>query len=436
MPDLVKLKTRACFAIEDKAKALYALGDALLHTPELGYKEYRTAAMVLAEMEALGLENIRRFGGNGIKAWLHGSKPGPRLCIMGELDAVVSPQNPDADPATGAAHACGHNAQLTAMLGAARALKPLREHLCGSVCFFAVPAEEYVEIEWRQSLVKEGKLAYLGGKQQLLHEGAFEDIDLAMMVHSETGPEKAHVVVNGPASGFIGKNVRFIGKEAHAGGAPHEGVNALDAAMLAISAINAHRAAFRDEDRVRVHPILTKGGDLVNIVPADVRMESYVRAASVSAMCQANARVDRAIQGAAYAMGAQAEIENLPGYLPLCQNTDMGHLFAQNAAALLGAGAVEEGLVFAGSTDAGDLSQVLPLIQPTVSGFMGAAHSREFHISDRRLAYLVPAQLLAMTALDLLTGDGSQARAIAGSHKRLSVQEYEQYWKKILRGDV
>ncbi|MFQ8832707.1 MAG: peptidase dimerization domain-containing protein, partial [Ruthenibacterium lactatiformans] len=142
------------------------------------------------------------------------------------------------------------------------------------VCLLAAPAEEYVEIGWRAGLRRAGEVQYLGGKQQLIAEGAFDDIDMAMMVHSETDAPQPRAVVAGAAGGFIGKELRFLGKEAHAGGAPWEGVNALNAASLAIAAIHANRETFRDEDHVRVHPIITKGGDLVNTVPADVRMEA------------------------------------------------------------------------------------------------------------------------------------------------------------------
>lgn len=164
-------------------------------------------------------------------------------------------------------------------------------------------AEEYVEIGWRAGLRRAGEVQYLGGKQQLIAEGAFDDIDMAMMVHSETDAPQPRAVVAGAAGGFIGKELRFLGKEAHAGGAPWEGVNALNAASLAIAAIHANRETFRDEDHVRVHPIITKGGDLVNTVPADVRMESYVRAASVQAMRTANAKVNRAARGAGLRRG-------------------------------------------------------------------------------------------------------------------------------------
>jgi len=66
--------------------------------------------------------------------------------------------------------------------------------------------------------------------------------------------------------------VRYIGKAAHAGGMPHRGINALYAANIALSAINAIRETFRDEDTIRVHPIITRGGSQVNVIPADVRL--------------------------------------------------------------------------------------------------------------------------------------------------------------------
>lgn len=430
--NLQQCKDHACRQIDQYAEEIIALGEEILRTPELGYRETRTSARIRQKLSEAGVFEFTNPAITGVKGWLRGGKHVAHLALIGELDAVISPSHPFADPQTGAAHACGHNAQLAVLYGCARALSPLREFLGGDLCLLAAPAEECIELEFRKHLIEEGKLQYLGGKQQMIAEGVFEDIDLAMMVHSETGVSGPHVVVEGPASGFISKQVRFTGKEAHAGGAPWEGINALNAASLAIQAIHMQRETFRDEDRVRVHPILTKGGDLVNTVPADVRMESYVRAASAEAMKDANAKVNRAIRGAAYALGAQVEIEDLPGYLPLEQEHRMSVLFAQNAAALLGQNAVEYGKIFCGSTDMGDLGAVLPVIQPTISGFSGAAHSCDFRITDPALAYLVPAKLLAMTALDLLYGDAAEACRIRSHFPHKASADYSQIWSEIL----
>ena len=430
-----ELKYQVCNAIDRRREEIIAIGEDILRHPELGYREERTSALVKDWFARLELTEPSFPAVTGVKGWMRGlaGKQKVSIAVMGELDAVVSPQHPFADKETGAAHACGHNAQIAAMLGCAMGLSAVRKYLQGDICFLAVPAEEYCEIQYRKSLVDQGKLRYLGGKQQMIAEGAFDDIDIAMMVHRETNAPQPHVVTDVWSTGFIGKTVRFLGKEAHAGGAPWEGINALNAASLAIQAVNCCRETFRDEDHIRVHPIITKGGDLVNTVPAEVCMESYVRGASLPAMQSANAAVNRAIRGAAYALGAKAEVKDLPGYLPLQQNETLGKMFAANAAELLPDALVEKGLPFCGSTDGGDLSWVLPLIQPTVSGFSGAAHSKDFRITDPELAYLVPAKLMAMTVIDLLENGAAKAWEIKRSCVHHTADEYQNVWSELLK---
>ncbi|MFP4456202.1 MAG: M20/M25/M40 family metallo-hydrolase [Clostridia bacterium] len=122
----------------------------------------------------------------GAKAWLKGKSEKVNLCIMGELDAVLCPEHPFADVTTGAAHSCGHNAQIAAMLGAAMGLTltNANEYLDGNIAFIAVPAEEPVEVEFRQRLIDAGKIKFLGGKQELIKIGALDDIDMTIMFHS------------------------------------------------------------------------------------------------------------------------------------------------------------------------------------------------------------------------------------------------------------
>lgn len=431
------LKQIVCNTIDKNKEKIIALGEEILKNPELGYKEFKTSELVRTLFHELGLENITEHAITGVKGWAKGSSSEVKIALIGELDAVLCPAHTFADPKTGAAHSCGHNTQIASLIGCAMGLlsSGVMQQLEGDVCFFATPAEEYVEIEYRKELIKQNKISYLGGKQELIASGAFDDIDMAIMTHSETNSPSPRVVVNGEAMGFIGKTVQFLGKEAHAGGAPHEGINALNAASIAIMCINAQRETFRDCDSVRVHPIITKGGDLVNIVPADVRMESYVRAGNIPAMQNANKKVNRAIQGASYAVGTQVKIDDMIGYLPLIQNEPMSDLFAENAAALLGTDAVFSKLPFAGSTDMGDLGYLLPVIQPTISGFSGAAHSKDFTITDKEYAYIIPAKLMAMTVIDLLSNQAEKALRIKEENPRKTKEQYKKMWEDILKVD-
>ncbi len=420
-----EIKARVLLEIDKNSEKIIAIGRKILENPEMGYKEEKTAALVKEELSALRIDAECGLAVTGVKGRMKGKSSDITVAVMGELDAVTCATNPDADPKTGAAHACGHNAQIAAMLGAAMGLSAVKDELFGDVCFLATPAEEFVEMGYREALRDAGKIEYLGGKQELIRVGAFDDIDMAMMVHAEGSTPEAAAIVGGSSLGFVAKTVNFKGKAAHAGGAPHEGVNALNAAMAALMCIHAQRETFRDEDKIRVHPIITNGGELVNIVPADVAMETYVRGANFRAINDASEKVDRAIKGAAYAIGASAEIKNLKGYLPLLQDSEMSAIFKENAARFIPEDKIYEGIDMVGSSDVGDLSHLIPVIQPTMGGFFGSAHSREFKISSPELAYLMPAKIMALTVVDLLADGASAAKNVKASFTpKLTKEEY------------
>ena len=435
-----ELKKRVCEAIDRQRQRLVSLGEAIMDEPELGFKEVATARRVKEVMAEVGFPHQEGLALTGVKGVLRGAGPGPRVALMGELDALIVPGHPRADSKTGAAHACGHNAQIAGLMGAALGLAAAEAsaHLAGDVVFFAVPAEEYVEIEYRLGLVKEGKTVFLAGKPELIRLGHFDDIDMAVMIHSSS-PSWADGAIGVAASsnGFLAKSIRFIGKGAHAGGAPERGINALNAANLALSAINAQRETFRDQDCVRVHPIITKGGDLVNIVPAEVRLETYVRAKTSEAMTDAAHKVDRSLKGAAMAMGCRVEIETVPGYLPLNNDADLARLFKVNAESLFEGEKSREFPHSGGSTDAGDLSQIMPVLHPAMTGASGSAHGTDWLITDPDSAYLAPAKTLAMMAIDLLYGDAAEARRIKEKSKPAMTREaYLELQKKFFQLEV
>ena len=396
------LKKSAEKYIDSISNDIYKTGEALMNMPELGYKEFKTSEFVYQKLKNLIPNTQKNIALTGVKARLPGRRHIANICIMGELDAVISPEHPNADPVTGAAHACGHNIQLANMLACAEALKNsgIMESLDGDVTFLAVPSEEFIDMDYRNKLKNDGKIKYFSGKQEMLHLGVFNDIDAAMMVHSQANCPQKKLFIGGGGLGFTAKTIKFIGKEAHAGGAPFDGVNALNAASAALTMIGMQRETFKDEDKIRVHSIITKGGDSVNTVPADVRMELYVRGATESAIANAEKKVENAINGAAFGIGAKAEITNVGSYAPLHQNEELGRIFADNAKGL-----VDEicfGVDMIGSTDVGDLCKVLPVIQPTIGGFCGGAHSKDFHAADKYFTHIVPAKIMVNTVIDLL----------------------------------
>jgi metal-dependent amidase/aminoacylase/carboxypeptidase family protein len=231
--------------------------------------------------------------------------------------------------------------------------------------------------------------------------------------------------------------IRFLGRAAHAGGAPHLGINALNAAQIALSAIHAQRETFKDDDAIRVHPIITRGGDLVNVVPADVRIETFVRGKTNEAIMDANIKVDRALRAGAMAIGARVEINTLPGYMPLQDDRGMQKLFLQNAQMLFGAAECAEAGHRTGSTDMGDISHIMPAVHPSMAGASGISHGNDFLISDKEMAYLAPAKALALMAVDLLYDNAENAKGIQARHKPIMTKEqYLAYQNRIFQKEI
>ena len=426
MMDKDTLKQQVCAAIDAAADEIQAIAADIEREPELGFKEEKTAAKVAAFMRKLGLAPQEHLALTGVKARAKGGQQGPTVAVIGELDG-----SPKADPLTGATHACSHNLQISAMLAAATGLlrAGAMEQLAGDAVFFAVPAEEYVEIAYRKKLVESGKVHFMSGKGQLIYEGAFDDIDMSMMMHANGNLPGKEMVIGNTSNGFIGKTVRYIGKAAHAAAAPHEGINALNAAMIGLMSINALRETFQEKDVVRVHPIITQGGDLVNNVPSDVRLETYVRASTMEAIERTHTRVDNALKAGALAVGAKVEIETLPGMLPLACCDALNKIFVANAKQADPELAVHEGFHFNASTDMGDVSHIMPAIHPYTGGNVGSLHTKDFACVNFADNVLLPAKAFAMTIIDLLWDDAACAKQIIAENPPLLTRE--EYVKKL-----
>lgn len=422
--NLNEVKERVIKAIDDNRELILQAGKAMYDNPEFGYKEFKGTEIVSNYFKnELGLDVEEGIAYTGCRARANKDAEGPKVAILGELDAISCSDHKDSNE-LGAVHACGHHIQIAGMLGAATGLvkSGILGELGGKVDFMATPAEEFVELGYRTQLREEGKIKYFGGKQEMIYNGSFDDVDMAVMFHAlDLGDKK---VLTGPVSnGFIGKTVKFIGKESHAGSAPHEGINALNAAMLGINNVHAQRETFKDSDRVRFHPIITKGGDIVNSVPADVRMEAYVRARTIEGMIDANKKVNRGLTAGVYAVGAEIEITEIPGYLPILKHDSMEDVLEGNLEYLGLKDDMIKGGDFTGSFDFGDVSHIMPTLHPMFGGINGALHTRDFKTVDEEVAILMPAKALALTVVDLLFAQGKKAKEILDNFKPVMTKD-------------
>ena len=290
--------------------------------------------------------------------------------------------------------------------------------MCGSIRFIAVPAEELIELGYREELRKKGVIRYFGGKVEFIFRGYLDGVDMAMMIHSGSLPEGKALNINAGCNGCVTKNILFKGVSAHAGGAPEQGVNALYAATCGLNAVNAIRETFVDNEHIRFHPIITEAGLAVNAIPEAAKVESYVRGASYESIYKYNRKVNLALAGAAASIGCRLELNDRPGYFPLNNDPNMADIAAAAMEAVAGPGTVERTEAWGtGCTDMGDVSAIMPAVHPHASGAVGTGHGCDYYIQDKELACLRPAQCLAVAADMLLSNDGEAAKKIIAEAK-------------------
>ena len=436
MSEKDELKAKVCQEIDRRGDEIISIAKTIGENPEPGFREVKTARLVAQKFTELGITYRDGLAITGVKGIIQGGNEGPTVGVLGELDSLIIPDHPKADHETGAAHACGHDAQIGMLIGVAVGLmgSGVLPSLDGRVALMAVPAEEYIEIEYRENLRKEGKLSYLGGKSELIKLGEFDDVDMAMMSHVSSDPKVKKLALGGTMDGMVAKKIQFIGRGAHAGAVPHQGINALNAAMVALSAIHAQRETFKDDDTIRIHPIITKGGEAVNIVPADVRMETFVRGKTLEAIKDANQKVDRALRAGALAVGGKVRITTLPGYLPIIRDPYLQDIYRPNAVSIVGEEGVGEIKHSTASTDMGDVSYIMPIIHPMTGGATGIGHGSDYLIQDYELAVLNPARAMAMTVVDLLADSGVKAREVLSKSKpRMTKQQYLSLMESLIK---
>ncbi|MEG0856371.1 MAG: amidohydrolase [Terrisporobacter sp.] len=403
------------------------LSEEVFKNPELGFKEYETNNLICSILDKYKICYESDIAITGIKATVDSKKEGPHIGLLCELDSVPSTEHKYLGKNDNCAHSCGHYAQIGVMLGTFIALKEsgVMGSLGGKISFVATPAEEYCDFDYRENLVKENKLSYISGKQEMIKLNTFNDIDLIISCHSMPPNDKYYTETNSSLNGFLGKKITFRGASAHAGLNPCDGINALNAANIALNAISYLRETFKEEDAIRVHYVISEGGASVNSVPDKVVIDMYIRAKTLDAIMAVDKKVNRALKGGALAIGAEVEITNTGGYLPLTQDDGLTNVIKDNMLKFMQTDKILSNCHSFASGDIGDLSYLLPTVQIGISGFVGRIHGNDFRTENEYLAYELPIKYFTETVIDLLKDNGKRTNEILSNYEqRLTFDQY------------
>ena len=371
------LKSEVSAIIDSLGERLWEISRWIHDHPELGYREFEASRLLASELEGAGFEVTRGVAGlpTAFKAEYRGGAERPRIGLMAEYDALP-----------GVGHGCGHNVISAITLGAALALSRVMKRLPGTLVVFGTPAEEaYVE--------------NAGGKVVMLDE--IKTVDAAMMFHPSTRTTTICSNLCREALEF-----EFLGRAVHAAGETWRGVNALEAAMLTFTAINALRQHLKPG--VLVHGIIAEGGEAPNIIPDRAVIRLYVRAKTPEELEEASERVKNCARGAAIATGAEVRIRNYANtYLNMITNMTLAEALERNLRAL--GVEIDEPREGRGSTDMGNVSHHVPAVHAYIKiapeGTPGHSHEfAEAAVSEEaEKMILIGAKALAMTVIDLLT---------------------------------
>jgi amidohydrolase len=387
MPDVKALRKRALDAIDSRREALFELSLAIHANPELGYQERDAALRLTQFLEGDGFHVTHRYKGieTAYRAEAKGKGGGPRVAILAEYDALAD-----------LGHGCGHN--LIAMIGtaAAIAVREVIAELRGSIAAIGTPAEEGG-----------------GGKVALLRAGGFDDVDAAMMIHPTTGRSLAgrHSLASNRVV------VEYFGRAAHAASQPDQGINALDAMIQLFNGVNAMRQQLRPD--ARVHGIIAKGGSAANVIPEHTLGRFSVRALDRRYQQEVLRRFIACAEGAATATGATVKVtvDENAGYENMVFSTPMAERWASHMRSLGVPVFDTRDDERVGSTDMGNVMQVLPGIHPyiAIANDTLPGHSTAFRdhakTPEALERALVASKALALTAIDVLADEDLLRRA-------------------------
>ncbi|RNC72239.1 MAG: M20 family peptidase [Desulfuromonadales bacterium] len=371
--ELEQIKREIVACVEERRDDFIAIAEALYRNPETGLNEVRSAALLTGFLEREGFRVDRGLAGLPTAFRAETGEGGPVIALIAEMDAL---------PVMG--HACGHNVIAAAAIGAATALRRLLPPAAARIVVLGTPAEE------------------LGiGKVEMINHGTFAGVEFALMVH----PSSRRYVIK-HYLGLARVCFTFFGKPAHAAAYPEDGINALDGVIQTFNGISALRQQLRQD--VRVHGIITEGGVAPNIIPERAAASFYVRADDLEELERVKARVIACAEGAALATGCRLQVDADPRVLaPLKVNRAFSSLYSAQLAWLGLQESESRADKNKGSSDIGNVSQIVPTIHPHVPVGDGInIHSEAFAratVSEQgRAAVVEGATALALTAAELV----------------------------------
>jgi amidohydrolase len=389
-------KEAARRSIDEHRDVLIGVSNRIHGEPELGHQEFKASALLVEALRGHGYDVELDVAGMKTAFVARGPRrEGPTIGVLAEYDAL---------PSIG--HACGHNLIAASALGAAIGLSAVAKELPGNIVIYGSPAEE-------------GVVENAGGKVVMLEE--IRKADAAIMVHP-ANMWGSYGTSNARES-FL---VEFYGKSSHAGGAPEKGINALDGVIQTFNGINALRQHINRD--VRIHGIIKRGGDSPNVVPDYASAHLYVRAPTMPMLEEYYGKVLNIIKGAELATGARSKVTRVANpYANSLPNKTLTDLFRGEM--------VEVGVDFpeeteprkgGGSTDFGNVSQVIPALSAYVNIGPVTLHSPEgaamTATPEAHEVMIKAAKGLALTAIDLLTRPGLLEAAKREHKQRLAEQ--------------
>ena len=375
MSQVRELKTKITQAIDSQRHSLVRLSLNIHDNPELGCQEEKASAWLTDYLNDNGFRVERGIAGLPTAFQATYSRGSPRIALLAEYDAL---------PKIG--HGCGHNIIAASAVGAGVAGKLAVDSFGGSIIVLGTPAEEV-----------------FGGKIDMAREGVFQEIDAAMVVHPNTRNMATMEML-----ACVSLDVEFFGKPSHAAVQPHEGINALEALILAFNSINSLRQHMKE--RARIHGIITDGGEAPNIIPGHSAARFLVRAPDRTYLEELKGKVLNCFMGASLASGARLKYTfGDRVYSPMKNNLALAELFRRNLELLGRHVEAFDSRCGCGSTDMGNVSQIVPSIHASVAIAPPeiSLHTPEFDLAaaseEGHRGLLDAAKAMAMTVADVLS---------------------------------